>query len=119
MPRPANLSKLSVEELVRMRNDISGVLSSKAALLRKELAFLGESVAAASRALMPKKRGSLAGTKVPAKYRGPKGELWAGRGAEPLWMRDAIKKDEGRKEGETRAAGEEEGCLTVARRRSQ
>jgi DNA-binding protein H-NS len=61
-------------------------------LLRKELAFLGESVAAASRSLMPKKRASLAGTKVAAKYRGPKGELWAGRGAEPLWMRDAIKK---------------------------
>jgi DNA-binding protein H-NS len=81
-----------------MRNDISGVLSSKAALLRKELAFLGESVAAASRALMPKKRGSLAGTKVPAKYRGPKGELWAGRGAEPLWMRDAIKKGKKRED---------------------
>jgi len=29
MPRPANLSKLSVDALLKMRNDIAAVLSSK------------------------------------------------------------------------------------------
>ncbi len=29
--------------------------------------------------------------KVAAKYRGPKGELWSGRGMMPLWMRPLLK----------------------------
>src|SRR4051794_25366354 len=98
MPRPANLSKLSVEALIRMRNDISGVLSSKAALLRKELAYLGETVADTGREMI---RGLKKGTKlgkVAPKYRGPKGETWAGRGAEPVWMREATKKGKKRED---------------------
>ena len=35
------------------------------------------------------------GRKVPAKYRGPEGETWAGRGARPSWLVAAIK--EGKK----------------------
>jgi hypothetical protein len=31
------------------------------------------------------------GKKVPAKYRSPSGETWAGRGAKPRWLVDAIK----------------------------
>ena len=31
------------------------------------------------------------GKKVAPKYRGPSGELWAGRGAKPRWMVAAIK----------------------------
>src|SRR4051812_17257267 len=91
MPRPANLSKLSVEALIRMRNDISGILSSKAALLRKELASLGENVANVVPSIPGLREGAKLG-KVAPKYRGPNGETWAGRGAEPVWMRDAIKK---------------------------
>jgi len=41
-------------------------------------------------------RGStLKGRKVAAKYKGPSGELWAGRGATPRWLVAAIK--EGKK----------------------
>ena len=29
--------------------------------------------------------------KAPAKYRGPKGELWSGRGMTPLWMQPLLK----------------------------
>jgi DNA-binding protein H-NS len=37
-------------------------------------------------------RGSaLKGRKVPPKYRSRSGETWAGRGARPLWLVDAIK----------------------------
>jgi DNA-binding protein H-NS len=40
-------------------------------------------------------RGSLKGTKVAPKFKGPSGELWAGRGAKPRWLVTAIK--EGKK----------------------
>jgi len=33
----------------------------------------------------------LKGRKVAPKYRGPNGETWAGRGARPRWMQEAIK----------------------------
>jgi len=35
---------------------------------------------------------SLKGVKVAPKYRGPKGETWAGRGAKPRWLVAAMKK---------------------------
>ena len=34
---------------------------------------------------------ALKGIKVPPKYRGPSGETWAGRGAKPRWLVEAIK----------------------------
>jgi DNA-binding protein H-NS len=34
---------------------------------------------------------SLKGRKVPPKYRGPSGEIWAGRGAKPRWLVAAMK----------------------------
>jgi hypothetical protein len=35
---------------------------------------------------------ALRGRKVPPKYRSPTGETWAGRGARPKWMVEALKK---------------------------
>ena len=32
------------------------------------------------------KRGAAKGKKVPAKYRGPNGEAWSGRGKQPRWL---------------------------------
>src|SRR5262245_58192544 len=41
--------------------------------------------------LPPERSNPLKGTTVPAKYRNPDtGEQWAGRGAEPRWMREKI-----------------------------
>jgi DNA-binding protein H-NS len=34
---------------------------------------------------------ALRGRKIPPKYRGPSGETWAGRGARPGWLVDAMK----------------------------
>jgi DNA-binding protein H-NS len=34
----------------------------------------------------------LRGRKVPPKYRSPSGETWAGRGARPRWMVEALKR---------------------------
>jgi hypothetical protein len=37
------------------------------------------------------KPGTTKGRKVAAKYRGPDGELWSGRGRRPLWVGAALK----------------------------
>jgi DNA-binding protein H-NS len=39
-----------------------------------------------------KRTSPLKGAKVAPKYRGPSGETWAGRGARPRWLVDAMKK---------------------------
>jgi len=91
MPRGQSLANMSVDALLQMRSDIAAVLSTKADALRKELASLGETITHTARSGNGKPRGVLAGTKVAPKYRGPNGETWAGRGAEPLWLREAMK----------------------------
>jgi hypothetical protein len=78
MPR-TNLSAMSVEQLLRLRDDVGKELSRKTVELRKQLARLGSEVA-------PSMRGpgasALRGRKVPAKYRSPLGDTWAGRGSD-------------------------------------
>jgi len=87
MPR-TNLSAMSVEQLLKLRDDVGKELNRKTVELRKQLARLGSEVA-------PSRRGrgasALRGRKVPPKYRGPSGETWAGRGAKPRWLVAAIK----------------------------
>ena len=88
-----NLATLSVDALLALRDEIGSVLFKKADELKKELAALGADYAEVGRvALYGKKKKSLAGRKVAAKYRDPKSKVtWAGRGAQPVWMREAIK----------------------------
>jgi DNA-binding protein H-NS len=81
MPRP-NLASMSVDELLKLRDDISRALYRKANELRSQLSMLGHHAP----------RGSLKGRKVPPKYRSPLGETWAGRGARPRWLVAAIKR---------------------------
>jgi DNA-binding protein H-NS len=77
-----------------MRDDIGAILSRKADDLKKELASLGSNYAEFGRIAIYGKKGgrkSLAGRKVAAKYRDPRSKAtWAGRGAQPVWMREAI-----------------------------
>ena len=90
MARPANLMNMSVEALLKMRDDIGEVLSSKTKQLQSQLAALGLGDAPSG-----KRGGSkLKGSKVAAKYRNPqnRSETWAGRGAMPRWMAAEIKK---------------------------
>jgi DNA-binding protein H-NS len=85
MPRPA-LGSMSVDALLKLREDIDKALDRKANELRTQLSMLG--VAAERR----RQAGPLKGRKVPPKYRSPSGETWAGRGARPRWLVAAIKK---------------------------
>jgi DNA-binding protein H-NS len=75
MPKP-NLSSMSVDALLKLREDISKVLEHKAHEMRSQLSRLGG-------ATEYKQKGPLKGRKVQPKYRSPSGETWAGRGVKP------------------------------------
>jgi len=86
MPKP-NLSSASVDALLKLRDEIEGVLSRRAAHLREELSKLGHQIGSKGKA-----RGSpLTGRKVPIKFRDRSGNTWAGRGAQPVWLREKLK----------------------------
>jgi DNA-binding protein H-NS len=75
-----NLATMSVDALLKLRDDIGAVLSRKTEQLQRQLAALGLSDGG------PDKRRSskMKGRKVAPKYRNPKNrsETWAGRGCD-------------------------------------
>ena len=82
-----NLASMSVEALLKLRDDIGKVLSQKAVQLEEQLSKLGGAVGSGRRG-----RGSaMKGRKVPIKYRDKEGNTWAGRGAQPVWLREKLK----------------------------
>ena len=89
MPK-ASLSGMTVEALMDLRTRVDGMLHQHRAEIEKRLERMDRAIAeAGSRG---GQRGSaLKGRKVPAKYRGPSGETWAGRGAKPRWLVAATK----------------------------
>jgi DNA-binding protein H-NS len=87
----ANLTSMTVEALLQLREEIGAVLSRRADNLKKELKAIGADYADDGR-IAAQGRKSLRGRKVPVKYRDKAGNAWAGRGAQPLWMTEAIRK---------------------------
>ena len=82
-----NLSTMSVDALLKLRDEIGVALSKRADALKQQLASLGSDYAEVGRIAVYGRR-----RKVAPKYRNPKtGDTWAGRGAQPVWMREAIK----------------------------
>jgi DNA-binding protein H-NS len=79
----ANLKGMNVQALLSLRTQIDERLVEFRAELEKQLAAI---TPAKGKAL------SLKGRKVPPKYRSAKGDTWAGRGARPRWMVEALKK---------------------------
>src|SRR5262245_54966418 len=81
-----NVGSMSIDALLSLREDLSKVLSSKAVELKDQLRRLdGDS---------GYKRGDeslLKGRKVAVKYRDKSGNTWAGRGAQPVWLREQLK----------------------------
>jgi DNA-binding protein H-NS len=78
---------MSVDALLKLRDDINKILGRKANELRSQLLMLGHAPANKM-----ERRGPPKGRKVPPKYRSPSGETWAGRGARPRWLVAAIKR---------------------------
>src|SRR5215831_19330527 len=88
MPK-VSLSGMTVEALMDLQKRVDKTLRQHRAKLQKQLERLG--VVGGARVV----RGSgsaLKGRKVPPKYRSRSGETWAGRGAKPRWLVDAIKR---------------------------
>ena len=85
MPK-INLSGMNVEALMDLRMRVDEMLVEHRAQLEKQLERMGSAVVRRTSG-----GSSLKGRKVPPKYRGPSGETWAGRGARPRWLVDAMK----------------------------
>ena len=84
-----NLSRMSVEAPMDLRQRVDETLHKRRAEIERQLAALtgGRRVSSGG--------SPLRGRKVRPKYRSRSGETWAGCGAKPRWLVDAIK--EGRK----------------------
>jgi DNA-binding protein H-NS len=92
MARPSKLSVMSIEALIKLRDDITTALSRKADEMKGQLARLG-SGEAVSNGRISRRGAKLKGRKVAPKYRSKKNPklTWAGRGATPVWMREEMK----------------------------
>jgi hypothetical protein len=78
---------MSVDALLKLREDIGKVLHGRVDELRDQLSRLGGEVGNGRRG-----RGSvLKGRKAAIKYRDRQGNTWAGRGAQPVWLREKLK----------------------------
>jgi DNA-binding protein H-NS len=81
-----NLSRMTVEALMDLRKRVDETLYKRRAELEKQLTAL-----TGGRRVVRGGGSALKGRKVPPKYRSRSGETWAGRGAKPRWLVDAIK----------------------------
>ena len=86
-----NLSPMSVEALIDLRKRVDETLVKRRADIERQLARMDRASAVVSGARVAPGGSTLKGTKVPPKYRSRSGETWAGRGAKPHWLVDAIK----------------------------
>ena len=93
MVNKLNLASMEVGALIKLRDDIGVVLSSKAAELKKQLQSLESDEWKGSKKGRPADGHSLKGIKLAPKYRDTKDPslVWAGRGARPRWMQERIK----------------------------
>jgi DNA-binding protein H-NS len=83
----SNLASMSVDELLKLRNDVGTALSRRANELKNQLSRLGGEIGRQKRG----RRSSLKGRKAAIKYRDRSGNTWAGRGAQPIWLREKLK----------------------------
>ena len=95
--KPASgLASMSVEALVKLRDRVEAILSSRAAELQGQLARLGirDGIAGGKRRGRPSgRRSALKGRKVAPQFRSKKNPklTWSGRGAKAGWMKEEMK----------------------------
>jgi DNA-binding protein H-NS len=83
-----NLKTISLVDALKLRVELDARLQE----MRAELDQYWGKVFSPNGGARSRGSSHLKGTKVPPKYRGPKGETWAGRGAKPRWLVAALKK---------------------------
>src|SRR6266436_7388674 len=86
MAKPS-LANMSVDGLLKLRADVGAALSRRAKELESQLSRLGGEIGSRGKT----RKSSLKGRKVSVKYRDRSGNTWAGRGAQPVWLRDKLK----------------------------
>ena len=86
MAKPS-LANMSVDGLLKLRADVEATLSRRAKELESQLSRLGGEIGSRRKI----RTSSLKGRKVAVKYRDKSGNTWAGRGAQPIWLRDKLK----------------------------
>jgi DNA-binding protein H-NS len=103
-----NLTKMTFETLISLRDNVDRIISTRAAderaALEAQLAkltgyFGGDASPVKRRGRPPKaakgtaRRNALKGKRVAPKYRNPadRSQTWAGRGLQPKWLSGAIK----------------------------
>lgn len=85
MAKPKNLATMSLDALIKLRDDVTELLGKQADAIQEQLARLMD-LGHGGRA--PNK---LRGRRVAVKYQDKNGNTWSGRGAQPRWMTAAIK----------------------------
>jgi DNA-binding protein H-NS len=94
-----SFGSMTVEALMELRAQVVEQLAKRRAQLEAQIEQISGNRAAPRRGRPPgSERNAPKGRKLPPKYRGPKGETWAGRGATPVWLAVLIK--QGRKKEE-------------------
>ncbi len=92
MAKSSNLASMSVDALLKLRDDITDMLGRKASELKQQLSRLaGDTPKRGRPAGGGRKKGPGRGSKVAPKYRGPGGETWSGRGLKPRWLTMALR----------------------------
>src|SRR5262249_55483651 len=79
---------MTVEALMDLRKRVDEALHRRRAEIEKQLKMFA---VVGGRRVVRGGGSALKGRKVPPKYRSRSGETWAGRGAKPRWLVDAIK----------------------------
>ena len=94
MPRPANLNKLTADELIALRGEVDTLLSARVTQERRRLESQLVALSRVNGGAAKRGRPALGprGTVAP-KYRNPENpsETWAGRGLKPRWLTAAMK----------------------------
>jgi DNA-binding protein H-NS len=101
-PAPLKLSTYSFEELLEIKRDVESEVQSRRAKevenLRAKVTDTAQTLGVSIEELfgLPARNGRRqtkhAKGKQPAKYRGPNGEEWSGRGPAPRWMKPLLVK---------------------------
>ena len=89
----AKLASMSVDTLLKMRDEIGEILSRRTDDLKRQLSALTGMGKARQVRRKTGKRKTLKGRKVAAQFRSKKDpkQTWSGRGATPRWMKAEMK----------------------------
>jgi DNA-binding protein H-NS len=98
MAKPSRLASMSVEVLLKLRDEVNAALARKSVDLKSQLSKLGGNSFGSGR--RGRRAGPMKGRKIAPKYRSKANPrlTWAGRGATPRWMKDEMKKRKLKKE---------------------